>query len=82
MLWRLIGRAQPEELAERGAVANAPGDSSLRLDPFEVTGEEHPEVPPRRDSGSPDILRVVLLAQSPSTQSSKSASSRISFSLR
>src|SRR5436305_13161886 len=54
----------PRERANRQAVAGAPGDPTLRVDPFEVTHQQQPKIDPWRQSRPTHFASVESLTQS------------------
>src|ERR1700680_1339443 len=46
----IAGSAQPQETADRERIGRAPGDAAFRVEAFEVTDQQQPEVAPRRQA--------------------------------
>ncbi len=60
--------AEPHKAAYRERIRRAPGDATLRVQPLEVAEQRQPEVPPRRQAGSPhhrSVERSTLLLREP-----------------
>jgi len=53
----------PQELQQRPRVVTPPGDPTLGVDALEATDQQHAEVYPRRDAGTPEIVVIGLPAE-------------------
>jgi hypothetical protein len=52
--------AEPHEAAHGERIGRPPGDATLRVEPFEVSEQQQPEIPPRRQAGPAHHRRVEL----------------------
>ena len=59
MVGHRLGRAQPQELAQRQAVGATPFQAALAVDPLEVADQMHPEVAARRQRRPAPLAGVV-----------------------
>ena len=76
---RLVNRFQTQEHLQRQTVVTPPGDPTLRINSLEVTGEQPPKVPTRRNRATL-TLGIKLLAQPLNPTIKPPRSSELSFS--
>jgi hypothetical protein len=55
---RPVWQPQAEKIAQRKRICRAPGDAALRIDAFEVSDQQQPEIDARRQAGTAHGLGV------------------------
>ena len=58
MVWRRVFQPQAEKIAQRQRICRTPGDAALRIDAFEVSDQQQPEIDVWRQAGTPHGLGI------------------------
>src|SRR5258708_28053499 len=63
MIRRLLRQGVCDELTQGQGVGQTPGNSTLRINPFEVPQQQRTKVDPRRDARAPQAALVITPTQ-------------------
>ena len=63
MVWRGFLQLEPEEAPYTQRVCRAPSDAPLRIETFEISEKQHPEIAPRRQAWTANLASIEPLAE-------------------